>query len=88
MNKSTCFLHRIASSRLGQAAAVIVIATLLLRFPWLITSWTDEKLATWVFQTADAIRDLALPILLLFMKGFTETGGTKPLTTEAAQRIE
>lgn len=88
MTKLTNFLHRLATSRLAQAGAVIVLATLILRFPWLITSWSDEKLSTWVFQTADAIRDLALPILLLFLKGFSETGGTKPLTSEAAHRIE
>jgi hypothetical protein len=87
MNNLANFLHRLASSRLGQAAFVIVIATLVLRFPWIITSWTDEKLSTWVFQTADAIRDLALPILLLFMKGFTETGGSRPLTHEAESRV-
>jgi len=79
---------RIASSPIGKAAAVILFSTIILRFPWLITSWTDEKLSKWAFETADAIRDLALPILLMFMKGFRETGGSKPMTEEAKTRVE
>ena len=74
-------------SRFGQAILTVIVATLVLRFPW-ITAWMDEKMRGWTFEAADSIRNLALPVLLLFAKGFNETGGTKPLTPEAAQRVD
>lgn len=74
-------------TRFGQAMLAVVISTLLLRFPGL-TAWCDEALQKWIMTTADAVRTLALPIILMFAKSFTETGGSKPLTPEAASRAE
>jgi len=74
-------------SRFGQAISTVIVATLALRYPWL-TAWMDEKMRSWAFEAADSVRTLALPVLLLFAKGFNETGGSTPLTPEAAKRVE
>ncbi len=71
----------------GKAILVVIISTLILRFPWLL-DWCDKMLKDWILGTADAIRTLALPIILAFAKSFTETGGSVPITKEAAERAE
>lgn len=85
MNIWTAIKSRL-STTYGKAMVAVVIATVILRFPWIITSWSDAKFADWMMNTADNLRDLALPIILMFAKSFTETGGSKPITDEAASR--
>ena len=74
-------------SRLGQAVLAVIIATLILRFP-ILTEWMDAKMRTWIFDAADSVRTLALPVILFFCKSFSETGGTTPLTPEAKERTD
>jgi len=74
-------------SRFGQAALTVIVATVILSYPWLI-DWMDETMKKWIVETCYAVRTLALPILVMFAKGFNETGGTKPLTEEAKHRVE
>jgi hypothetical protein len=85
MNILTAIRSRL-STTFGKAILAVIIATIILRFPWLITSWSDEKFSAWIMNTADNLRDLALPIILMFAKSFTETGGSKPITPEAVDR--
>lgn len=70
----------------GQAALTVVAATLVLRFP-ILSAWMDESFRNVVMKGADAIRTLALPTLIVFTKKWDETGGTKPITPEAKERV-
>lgn len=73
-------------SRFGQAMLTVIVSTLILSYPWLI-GWMDDVMKKWVLETAYAIRTLALPIIMMFAKGFNESGGTVGLTDEAKERI-
>lgn len=71
----------------GKAMLSVVISTIILSFPWLL-SWMDDGFEKVVMDACYTIRNLALPIILMFAKSFTETGGTKPLTHEAENRVQ
>ncbi len=86
MKLSEAILNRL-KSRIGQAALTVLAATLILRFP-ILTAWLDESFRSVVMKTADSIRTLALPALLVFTKQWNETGGDKPITPEAKERVE
>lgn len=85
MQNTLTFLLARLKSRFGQAVLTVIIATIILSYPSL-TAWMDETMRKWIMDTAYAIRNLALPILIMFAKAFNETGGTKPMTNEAVRR--
>jgi len=74
-------------SRLGKAILSVLLASVTLRYPWII-GWLDTDLQQTVFSLCDTLKQTGIYIILFFVKGFNETGGSKALTDEAAKRVQ
>jgi len=67
-----------ANGNLRKAVTGLMLSSAVLRWPWLV-SWMGEPITNQVLVFADLLKTTAWPVILLFMKQYNVTGGTKPV---------
>lgn len=80
------FLSHLRTSTLAQAALAFIAAALAIRFP-VLTDWLGADVSGDIQKVCYEIKSWAWMTMLLFVKGYKQTGGTKPVTEEASARI-
>lgn len=83
----SAFFKRVTSTVTGQATLVLLGCLAIQRYP-VLTDWLGKDIAKEVQVTVDNLKYWAGGVILLFVKQFNQTGGSKPTSLEAAARLQ
>jgi hypothetical protein len=72
------FWNNLKNNRVAQAGLVLIAISFIQRYPWLL-SWLGDDIAKPLQETFYTIKMFALGIILMFIKQFNITGGTKTI---------
>lgn len=79
--------ENIKASTVAKAGLVLILASAIQNYPWLI-SWLGDDVAKEIQTWIATMKVFALGVIALFVKQWNMTGGSKPMTEEAVTRAE